>query len=77
MSCYIFRLANLKMVEQFMKEVKVPGMRCFYDFQIAMGNVHSKMNIEQPSHQRIYKGMCHLSHTLDQYLILTMGEGEE
>ena len=54
------------------------GTRCFYDFQIAMGNVHiSKMNIEQPSHQRIYKGMCHLSHTPDQYLILTMGEGEE
>ena len=29
-----------------MKEVKVPGTRCFYYFQIAMGNVHSKMNIE-------------------------------
>ena len=63
-----------------MKEVKVPGGRAASmtsRLQWETSTLHSKMNIEQPSHQRIYKGMCHLSHTLDQYLILTMGEGEE
>merc|ERR1712107_930521 len=36
-------IVNENLVERFMQEVQVPEARCFYGFQIAIGNIHSEM----------------------------------
>ena len=38
-------IVNENLVERFMKEVQVPEARCFYGFQIALGNIYSEMYI--------------------------------